>query len=61
MVQAAAALGYTITVGDLDRAKAEMESLDPEEMAKAAGGRYETVFYWSDYRCLLNSKGVKVS
>ena len=40
MVRAAAALGYTITLEELERATAAVQELDPDEMA-AAGGRRE--------------------
>jgi len=37
MVKAAAALGYTITMGELERATADLEKLDDDEL-DAAGG-----------------------
>ena len=49
---AAKELGYTLTVGDLERFFASKEELDPDELESAAGGRerqYRTCS--SDYEC----------
>ena len=39
MVKAAAALGYTVSVEELERAAADLEKLDDDEL-EAAGGKY---------------------
>ncbi len=46
LVKAARSLGFEFTVADMEKAHAEAQELDPEEMAKAAGG-------WcvADYDC----------
>ena len=59
MVQAAAALGYTITLEELERAAAEMHELDPAEMDAVAGGfgytkedeKGHEVFCWTGWHC----------
>ncbi len=38
MVKAAASLGYTITIEELERAAADLEKLDDDELDAAAGG-----------------------
>ena len=38
IAKAAQALGYDFTVADMEKAQAEIQELDPEEMGKAAGG-----------------------
>jgi len=61
VIKAAKALGFDITMADLDKAKAEAQNLDPEELDAVAGGgndgdfapakeRYETVCAL-DYSC----------
>ena len=37
-MRAAAALGYTLTLEELERSVAEMQELDPDELFTAAGG-----------------------
>ena len=46
MAKAAHALGYDFTVADMEKANAETQELDPEEMEQAAGG-----WYFADYDC----------
>ena len=41
MVKAAAALGYTITPGELERAAADLEKLDDDELDAAGGGIFD--------------------
>ena len=38
-MRAAAALGYTLTLEELERSVAEMQELDPDELDTAAGGK----------------------
>ena len=44
--KAAQAVGFDITVADLEKASAETQELDVEEMEKGAGG-----WCWADYDC----------
>ena len=44
--EAAQALGYDFTVADMEKANAETQELDPEEMEQAAGG-----WCFADYDC----------
>ena len=46
MAKAAQALGYDFTVADMEKANAETQELDPEEMEQAAGG-----WCFADYDC----------
>ena len=46
MAKAAQALGYDFTVADMEKANAEAQELDPEEMEQAAGG-----WCFADYDC----------
>ena len=46
MAKAARALGYDFTVADMEKAHAETQELDPEEMEQAAGG-----WCFADYDC----------
>ena len=46
MAAAARALGYDFTVADMEKANAEAQELDPEEMELAAGG-----WCFADYDC----------
>ena len=46
MAKAARALGYDFTVADMEKANAETQELDPEEMEQAAGG-----WCFADYDC----------
>ena len=46
MAKAARALGYDFTVADMEKANAEAQELDPEEMEQAAGG-----WCFADYDC----------
>ena len=46
MAKAARALGYDFTVADMEKANAETQELDPEEMQQAAGG-----WCFADYDC----------
>ena len=41
MVKAAAALGYTITIEELERATADLEKLDDDELDAAGGGIFD--------------------
>jgi hypothetical protein len=50
MVKAAAALGYTITLEELERAAADLEPLDDEEL-EAAGGSV-----WNDDRLTVKDR-----
>ena len=45
-VKAAKAVGFDITVADLEKASAETQELDAEEIEKGAGG-----WCWADYDC----------
>ncbi|MBR3019074.1 MAG: hypothetical protein IKH57_18685 [Clostridia bacterium] len=54
MVKAAAALGYTITLEELERAAADLEKLDDDELETAGGVSYETV---DDRKSVNYSKG----
>ena len=49
VVRAAAELGYTFTVGDLERAKAGDEKLDADELEQLSGGSLD----WSTL-CAVN-------
>ena len=51
MAKAAQALGYDFTVADMEKAQAEIQELDPEEMGKAAGGWTEGSWCFADYAC----------
>ena len=57
LLKAAAALGYTITLDEQDRAAAELEAVDDEELSKVAGGMHPTIdvpideWCMSDYDC----------
>ena len=51
MVKAAEALGYHITAEELERAAAEMEALDDEELDSVAGGEDMTNRCLKDYEC----------
>ena len=44
--KAARAVGFDITVADLEKASAEIQELDAEEIEKGAGG-----WCWADYDC----------
>ena len=44
--KAAQALGFDVTVSDIEKARAETQELDPEELDKAAGG-----WCWGSYDC----------
>ena len=46
MAKAAQTLGYDFTVADMEKANAETQELDPEEMEQAAGG-----WCFADYDC----------
>lgn len=46
MAKAAQTLGYDFTVADMEKAHAETQELDPEEMEHAAGG-----WCFADYDC----------
>ena len=46
MAKAAHALGYDFTVADMEKANAETQELNPEEMEQAAGG-----WCFADYDC----------
>ena len=46
MAKAAQALGYDFTVADMEKAHAETQELDSEEMEQAAGG-----WCFADYDC----------
>ncbi len=56
LLKAAAALGYTITLDEQDRAAAELEAVDDEELEKVAGGieEYDKTQEWCvyDYKCV---------
>ena len=51
IAKAAQALGYDFTVADMEKAQAEIQELDPEEMGKAAGGWTEGSWCFADYAC----------
>ena len=51
MVKAAAALGYTITLEELERAAADLEKLDDDEL-DAAGGNNEEYCLGKNYTCM---------
>ena len=51
MVKAAESLGYDISAAELERMKADMEKMDPEDMEQVAGG---TDYCSKDYLCMLN-------
>ena len=53
LLKAAAALGYAVTTEDLDRAAAEMESVDDRELENVAGGQraFEKDLCTKDYEC----------
>ena len=46
MAKAAQAMGYDFTLADMEKANAETQELDPEEMGQAAGGAC-----FADYDC----------
>ncbi len=61
-VQAASSLGYTVTLEELERAAAEIEELDPDEM-DVAGGREDEKGHdafcftaWHCYTAVLHTK-----
>ena len=47
IIKAAKALGYELTEADMDKVKAELQALDPEELKNAAGGGW----CWGSYAC----------
>ena len=51
MVKAAAALGYAVTLEDLERAAAELETVDDDELAEVAGGNNEEYCLGKNYSC----------
>ena len=51
MAAAAKELGYDVSVAALEQAKAEAETLDPEELAAVAGGVEHKQLCSSDYGC----------
>ena len=53
IAKAAQALGYDFTVADMEKAQAEIQELDPEEMGKAAGGWTEGSWCFADYACYI--------
>ena len=57
MVKAAAALGYQLSISELEQAQAEMQELDLEEMDAVAGGFDENrqgEECFADYTCMCN-------
>ena len=46
VVKAAKAVGFDISIADLEKAQAETQELDPEEIESSAGG-----WCWADYDC----------
>ena len=46
MAKAAQALGFDLTAADFEKASAETQEIDPEELQQTAGG-----FCWGDYDC----------
>ncbi|MBR5162867.1 MAG: hypothetical protein IKW79_02465 [Schwartzia sp.] len=56
MVKAAAALGYAVTLEDLERAVAELEAVDDDELDSVAGGDDNGVFdeHGHEWWCLGN-------
>ena len=54
VVKAAAELGYTFTVGDLERAKAGDEKMDADELEQLSGGSNLCVFDETCYTAFLH-------
>ena len=52
MVRAAAVLGYTITLEELERSAADRQELDPDELEDAAGGERRKDEYGHEVWCL---------
>ena len=46
-VKAAKAVGFDISIADLEKVKAETQEIDPEEIGSSAGGSW----CWADYDC----------
>ena len=55
LVKAAAEIGFTLTVAEVERAIAEAQELSDEDLAKVAGGSSEKPDEWcmADYYCIL--------
>lgn len=56
LIRAAKELGYDIGAGELDRAAAAAQELDPDEMTAAAGGKEERGKCLTDYMCVFSWK-----
>ena len=54
MVKAAAELGFSITMEDLERAKATSEELSDDELDNVAGGHYTDDEYGNSGACFAN-------
>ena len=54
IAKAATALGYDFTAADYEKASAETQELDADEMAATSGGERETCVF--DYACYLALK-----
>ena len=58
LAKAAAEVGFSLTMADLERKQAENEELSDDDLEMVSGGadtRYETAC-WSNYHCQLNHK-----
>ena len=53
MAKAASALGYTISAEDLERAAAEMEAVDDDELDGVAGGEVGQDEHGNDLWCVV--------
>ena len=52
MVKAAAEIGFTLTVAEVERVIAETQELSDEDLAKVAGGEFHLENWcWLDYNC----------
>ena len=61
-VKAAAALGYAVAAGELERAAADLEKLSDDELDAAAGGLFDdcsSVFVCSEHFLLVKRPGTK--
>ena len=59
LVKAAQEVGFEVSLADLDKAKAAVQELDPEEMSKVAGGEDDKPFAPAEEvgNCFINYLG----
>ena len=59
LVKAAAEVGYTLTIAEVERAIAQNQELSEEELENVSGGLFllGDDWCWTDYRCIFLFKG----